>query len=32
MDVNDRQPESAAASMRVSFDPDSNVNDDIDVH
>jgi hypothetical protein len=30
IDVNDEQPESARASIRVSFEPDSNVNDERD--
>jgi hypothetical protein len=32
IDFNIEQPENAFASIRVSFDPDSNVNDDSDSH
>jgi hypothetical protein len=32
IDVNDEQSESARASIRVSFDPDSNVNEESDSH
>jgi hypothetical protein len=32
IDLNDEQPENAFASIRVSFDPDSNVNDESVVH
>jgi hypothetical protein len=32
IDFNDEQQQIAAASIRVSFDPDSNVNDESDVH
>jgi hypothetical protein len=32
IDFSDEQPESALASIRVSFDPDSNVNDESDLH
>jgi hypothetical protein len=32
IDCNDEQLESASSSIRVSFDPDSNVNDDNEVH
>jgi hypothetical protein len=32
IDCNEEQPESARASIRVSFEPDSNVNDASDVH
>jgi hypothetical protein len=32
IDSNDEQSESAFASIRVSFDPDSKVNDESDVH
>jgi hypothetical protein len=31
-DSNDEHQESAQASIRVSFDPDSNVNDESDLH
>jgi hypothetical protein len=32
IDSNDEQRSSALASIRVSFDPDSNVNDESDLH
>jgi hypothetical protein len=32
IDFNDEQPKSALGSIRVSFDPDSNVNDESDLH
>jgi hypothetical protein len=32
IDSNDEQPESALGSIRVCFDPDSNVNDESDSH
>jgi hypothetical protein len=32
IDSNDEQPQSALASIRLSFDPDRNVNDESDVH
>jgi hypothetical protein len=32
IDSNDEEPSSALASIRVSFDPDSNVNDESDLH
>jgi hypothetical protein len=31
-DCNDKQPDSAIASIRVSFDPDSNANDESESH